>query len=49
VQGSGFKVEGIGCKVSAQPLAATQIKGVWVAASLIEKETDEHRTSNVQH
>jgi hypothetical protein len=44
VLGSGFKVQVSGSKVlgSTQPLAAA-------AASLIEKETNEHRTSNVQH
>jgi hypothetical protein len=39
---SNKKVSGVRCQVSAQPLAAE-------AASMIEKETDEHRTSNVQH
>jgi hypothetical protein len=36
------EVSGVRCQFSAQPLAAG-------AASLIKKETNEHRTSNAQH
>jgi hypothetical protein len=37
-----LKLPGVSVQVSGQPLVAE-------AASLIEKETNQHRTSNVQH